>query len=252
MKTALSPVRLLLVTFCLCCHAQPDDDLQRAVASFPQIEVRVYHPEVAARCANVLIQAGEERACSALLKAVKNRPMDSKGWGLVNLQVCHLCRLLFTSTNSSQPLSRPALGAIQGFPAESIIRDPPEWPILPFVVVDGIPLSLSQGYAGSGIREQAEQYVDYCRAKGNFRTNLFVIPTTMTASNALMSVFASPAWKGLSRKDEAWSYSGNENEAKKDLSAQIKNVANPPVQRTGASRPASETNTTPPAAGSGR
>ena len=219
MKTMLVAVAVLLGTIYLCSQARADD-LQTAVNSFPQLPPRVYHPEVAACCANALIQAGEERACAALLKAVSDRRRS------VNMQACHLCRLLFTSTNTNQPLRRPALGAIQGFPAESIIRDPPEWPDLPFVVADGIPLSLCQGYAGSGVFELAERYIDYCRANGRFRTNLFAIPTTTMASNALVSVFASPAWKSLSRKDEAWGYDGNENEAKGRLWAQISNVAN--------------------------
>jgi hypothetical protein len=244
MKTVFLAVALLLVAMCLCSEAQTDD-LQAAVTSFPRLRPQVYHPEVAARCANVLIQAGDERACAALLKAVKTQPE-------LDVNACHLCRLLFTSTNSSQPLRRPALGAIQGFPAETIIRGPPEWPDLPFVVADGIPLSLWQGYAGSGIFERAEQYVSYCRANGRFRTNLFAIATTITASNALVGVFASPAWKSLSRKDEAWSFNGNENEAKKALWAQIKNVAN---QQGGANRRQpfrSETNSTPATAASRR
>jgi hypothetical protein len=221
MKTVFLAVALLLVTIYPCFQAQIDDP-QAAVTSFPQLCPSVYHPEVAARCANVLIQAGEEPACAALLKAVGDRRRSNP----VNMQACHLCRLLFTSTNSNQPLRRPALGAIVGFPAESIIRDPPEWPDLPFVVADGIPLSLCQGYALAGVSEHAEGYIEYCRTNGRFRTNLFVIPTTITASNALVSVFASPAWKSLSRRDEAWSYDGNENEAKKRLWAQINNVAN--------------------------
>ncbi len=171
---------------------------------------------------------------------------------LVNIQACHLCRLLFTSTNSSEPLRRPRLGAIQGFPGERVLRDPPEWPDLPFVVADGIPLSLWQGYAGSGIPEPAEGYIDYCRANGRFRTNLFAIPTMTTASNALISVFASPAWKGLSREDGAWSFNGNEKEAKKALWAQISNVANQQSGANGRQPFNSETNRASGAAASRR
>jgi len=241
MKTSLVAVTVLFGTMYLCSQAQADE-LQTAVASFPQLRLQVYSPEVAARCANVLLQAGEERACATFLEAVKGRHGDSGKSGTVNMQVCHLCRLLFTSANSSQPLRRPALGAIQGFPAESIIRGPPEWPDLPFVLADGIPLSLCQGYALSGVHETAEHYVDYCRANGRFRTNLFTISTTITTSNALVSVLASPAWKSLSRKNEAWSYDGNENEAKRRLWAQVSNVANPQVGANGRQPFSSETN----------
>jgi hypothetical protein len=231
MKAVLFALGLLLEAMCLCCHAQADE-LQSAVASFPQIWARVYNPQVAVQYANILIQAGEKRACAALLKAVENRRGDDGERELVSMQACHLCRLLFTSTNSSKPLRRPKLGSLQGVPAESISRDPPEWPDLPFVIVDGIPLSLTDGYAGSGVPELAERYLGYCRANGRFRTNLFAIPTTITASNALVSVFASPAWKSLGRKDETWSFYGNEHEAEKSLWAQINNVANKHLQPT--------------------
>jgi len=222
MKAILVAVTVLLDP----CSQARADDAQMANTSFPRLRPEVYNPAVAARCANVLIQAGEQKACAALLKAVKDRGGDWEESGAANMHACHLCRLLFTSTNSSQPLRRPALGSIQGFPAESITRDPPEWPDLPFVVADGIPLSLCQGYAGSGVRETAERYLEYCRASGRFRTSLFTIPTMIMASNALTSVFASPVWKGLPRKDEAWNFNGNENEAKKSFWAQINNLAN--------------------------
>jgi hypothetical protein len=241
MKTMLVAVAVLLGTMDLCSQARADD-LKTAVTSFPRLRPQVYNPEVAARCANVLIQAGEQRACAALLETVKDRRADWEESGTVNMQACHLCRLLFTSTNSSQPLRRPARGAVQGFPAESIIRDPPEWPDLPFVVAGGIPLSLCQGYAGSGVRETAERYLEYCTANGRFRTNLFTIPTMIAASNALKSLFASPAWKGLSRKDEAWSFNGNENEAKKSFWAQINNLANQQAGANGRQPFSTETN----------
>jgi hypothetical protein len=61
MKSVLLAVGLLLVTICLCSQAQ-SNDLQTAVSSFPELRPQVYHPEVAARCANALIQAGEKRA----------------------------------------------------------------------------------------------------------------------------------------------------------------------------------------------
>lgn len=97
MKSVLLAVGLLLVAMCLCSQARTND-LQTAVSSFPQLPPQVYHPGVAARCANALIQAGEEKACAALLKAVSDRRQS------VNMQACHLCRLLFTSTNTNQAL----------------------------------------------------------------------------------------------------------------------------------------------------
>ncbi len=246
MNTFLSAAGALLATVSLCCHAQTND-LQVAVASFPKIWASAYHPEVAARCANVFLKAGEEKACAALVKAVNTQPE-------LYVNACHLCRLLFTSANRSQPLRRPGLGHIMGFPGESIIRDPPEWPDLPFVVAEGIPLSLCpEGYAGSGFPQSAEKYIEYCRANGRFRTNLFAIPTLVTASNALVSVYESPAWKSLNWKeeDQVWR-PVDEGDTKRRLWAQVNNLANPQGGANRRQPPNSETKQTSPPAASGR
>ncbi len=66
----LVAVAVLLGTMDLCSQARADD-LQTAVTSFPRLRPEVYNPAVVARCANVLIQAGEQRACATLLEAVK-------------------------------------------------------------------------------------------------------------------------------------------------------------------------------------
>ena len=71
MKTILVAITVLLGTLDPCSQARADD-AQTAITSFPRLRPEVYNPAVAARCANVLIQAGEQKACAALLKAVKD------------------------------------------------------------------------------------------------------------------------------------------------------------------------------------
>lgn len=170
----------------------------------------------------------------------------------INRNVCHLCRLLFTPTNSSEPLRPPLLGGLIAMPYESM--DPTNWPDLPFVIFDDIPLSMSLGYASGGLPEMAESYLAYCKANGKFRTLRFAQPDAPGASNALHQVFSSPAWKALKWKDEGlgWRYTLDQTSAKRELWQQIDNMANRVVQRTGASRSAQETNRASSTAGSRR
>ena len=106
----------------------------------------------------------------------------------------------------------------------------------------------------AGVPESPDRYLAYCKANGNLRTALLTTPDMLTASNALIRVFDSPAWKALKWEDEGlgWHYTLHEEAAKKDLWGQIVNMANETVQRTGASRSAQETNRTSSAAGSRR
>jgi hypothetical protein len=131
---------------------------------------------------------------------------------------------------------------------------PAGWPDLPFVISGGIPLSLSLGYAGSGRAELTEKYLLYCRAHGVFRTNLFTIPNSLTASNALTAVFDSPGWKGLRWADggEGWHYSIDEADAKKSLWKQVESIGEPGGAANRSQPVRSDTNQTSAAAGSGR
>jgi len=238
----------------LSCFAA-SNSLQTAILSFPEVAAYKYRPDVAADGANVLIGAGRDDACAALAGVVTEQQKRlrahigfdqelSEDTDRINRKVCYLCRLIFTPSNSSQPLRPPRLGALSGMPYESL--KPPDWSDIPFVIINDIPLSMSLGYAGAGRPESAENYLAYCKANGSFRTKLLIKASSITASNALNQVFNSPAWKALKWKDEGlgWDYSLKEDYVKERLWKQVYNMANQTEQQPGTGRSAQETNQT--------
>ncbi len=141
------------------------NDLQGAIRSFCRIEADRYRPDEAVRSANILIGAGKDAASAALhLAATAEHDFDRS----TNEKVCHLCRLLFLPTNTNEPLRPARLGSSPGMPYESM--RPPDWPDLPFAIIDDVPLSLNLGYALGGLPESGESYLAYCQANGSFRT----------------------------------------------------------------------------------
>ena len=234
MSALRTAVQVLSVAVGMSCSAAIND-LQRSISSFPEISAEHYRPDVAVASANALIAAGKETACAELDEAARSRS-DLSNKERINDKICHLCRLVFTSANSSEPLRPPRLGALSGMPYEGL--KPPDWPDIPFVIINDVPLSMSLGYAGSGIPERSANYLAYCKANGSFRTKLFARPTSITASNALNQVFSAPAWKALKWKAEGlgWHYTIDEDDVKERLRKQVESMANKTVQRTGASR----------------
>jgi hypothetical protein len=117
---------------------------------------------------------------------------------------------------------------------------------MPFAIVDGVPLSVDLGhwYQGFDSPSEVAEYLAYCRTNGAFRTQPFAKVTSITASNAMNKLFASAAWKALKWRDEGvgFRYTMFEGRAKELLWLQVRNLANPAVQRMGAGRLAGETN----------
>jgi hypothetical protein len=224
------------------CFAQ-SNELQTAILSFPR--VTEYRPDEAARIANKLMEAGKDAACNALERAAKEHRSD--GW--IDERVCHLCRLIFVPSDPSKPLRSPGLGVSTTMPYESL--KPPEWPDLPFTIVNGIPICVYPGYGMGGMSERGVDYVAYCRTNGAFRAEPFSVGTALSVSNALDRLFDSAAWKALKWQDEGvgWHYTLDESYAKERLQEQVARMTNQPVQRTGASHSAQETNRASGAAG---
>jgi hypothetical protein len=205
------------------------NDLELIIRSFPEITASRYRPDLAARSANALISAGEQAACDALGRIsspnhARSEPGELIEFEALNRKICHVCRLLFVPKNAVQPLRPPKLGAPVDLPYESM--DPLSWPCLPFVITDGIPLSMNLGYAGSGVPERAQDYLAYCRSNGTFRVETFAQPSPESTSNALSKVFSSVPWRTLRWKDSGlgWSYDINEHYAKELLWEQVENM----------------------------
>ena len=109
-----------------------------------------------------------------------------------------------------------------------------DWPDLPFVIVSNMPLSISSGYAGSGVAEKGQDYLAYCKANGIFRTQLFAKPSSLTVSNALDQIFLSSEWASIpwssfgktTMTNLDWEQSSNivENFVKNELRQQAANI----------------------------
>jgi len=214
-----------LICICLLatnCVGQ-DPALEAAVLSFPNIKAHDYRPDQAVKCANVLIKAGKDHALAALTEIATNMPSDQDSES-VNRKVCLLCRLVFTPKAQGSLLREPRLGGASGLPYNTLGST--FWPDLPFVIINGIPLSMNLGYAGTGFAERSQNYLSYCRSNGLFRMKPFSLPTSETATKALDQLFGSRAWDALKWKDEGlgWSYSLDEADTKKELREQIRNM----------------------------
>ncbi len=248
----LFPKALALIAMLALSGRAATNDIESAVLRFPEIAAWKFRPDVAADCANTLIQAGRDSAVDHL------KELASKKWDSIeehekaNRSICFLCRLVFVKKSPSEFLRAPRLGALSGFPYESM--SPEVWPYLPFAITNDVSLSMTLGYSLAGFAERAGNYLAYCASNGVFRTTPYPLPTPTSASNALHQIVSSAEWKALKWKDSGvgWSYQLDEAYAKRMLWKQVENVANKTVQQAGASHSAEETNRTFEAAGSRR
>lgn len=212
--------------------------LVAAIQTFPRLEANRYRPDIAARSANILIAAGPAAAKAALESMIQTNRIYTQIREInkrdeLNQQLCHLIRLLFVSTNLACPLRAPQLGIYQSLPVLTMKTN--DWPDLPFVRNNNIPLSFNLGYCFGGVPEPAANYLAYCTSHGSFRTELFADPSWVTASNALKQVLDSTAWRSLKWTDKEFGFTYNldRGEVEKSLWEQITHL----VQATNSSLP---------------
>jgi hypothetical protein len=213
---------LALIWFaCLSCRGG-NEDLDKAILKFPKLAAADYRVDVAVESANTLIRAGQASACAAFHR-IASQTQGNIEMFETNERMCLLCRLLFLPTNLAEPLRGPRLGGSNLLPYDSMKSG--DWPYLPFDIVDGVPLSLSMGYALQGMPETPERYLAYCEKNGTFRLQPFPTPSAVTVSNALVKVFTS-RWKSLQwePKGPGRKYKLNEAYAKEMLWKQVENM----------------------------
>ena len=186
--TKLATVCLAVACFAFGVVSAVAGDLETNILSFPDIAFWKYRPDLAVASANALISAGKENACAALEKAGLDHREE------INQNICLLCRLLFVSTNSNQCLRPPMIGDPRLLGHEFKMSD---WPDLPFVIVDNMPLSITEGYMLEGTPELSWDYLAYCEENGAFRTELYSKPSALSISNALDQVFHSTQWQSI-------------------------------------------------------
>ncbi|HZR18686.1 MAG TPA: hypothetical protein VFE51_15445 [Verrucomicrobiae bacterium] len=228
MTTHRLTIHAFVAFLALSCRADTNH-IDQAILAFPKLSAWEFRPDEAVRSANILIAAGRESACSAL-KRIGNAKWEFPEDYKVDQKVCHLCRFVFAPRTERGLLRAPRLGAPELLPLHSM-KDA-DWPYMPFAIVQDVPLSMTLGYSLEGIPETADSYLTYCMSNGTFRTLLFPMPSTTTASNALHEVLASPAWKALKWKDSGvgLSYTLGEDYAKEMLWKQVENMANKRLQ----------------------
>ncbi len=202
------------------------NDIESVVLRFPEISAWKFRPDIAAECANALIQTGRVSACEQLNQLAHKQWGDIGQQEKVNRNICLLCRLVFANRSSSEFLRGPRLGALGQVPYESM--DAEAWPYLPFAITNQVPLSVTSGFMLAGVSERAGSYLSYCASNGVFRTTLFPVPTEASTSNALHQVLSSSAWKALKWKDSGlgWSIDLDENNTKEMLWKQVENIPN--------------------------
>jgi len=221
MNALSSAVQTIIVGAAFCAAASPD--LEKAILSFPKLDAEKYRPDLAVRSANALIAAGPQAAIAALENVTLAKRELEENYQ-INEKVCHLARLLFTPTNVASELLAPRLGAPAFLLYNSM--DATNWPDLPFLITNGIPLSFNIGYIMVGMAERSYNYLSYCKANGAFRTELFPTPTYTAVSNALGQLFDSQRWKSLKWEDGGlgWHYKLDESYAKEMLWKQADNM----------------------------
>jgi hypothetical protein len=253
MRTLKSVLTCVLAVMATSCFAATNA-LEQAILSFQDIPADQFRPDQAVQAANILIRAGRSSACATLFRIAPEKResqwlVEVGGRGLLsertgmeshaqvdaNKKVCHLCRLLFTSRNKTEPLRSPGLGAPM---LVARTMQPENWPFLPFAISNDVPLSLTEGYTfEGGMPESARDYLTYCLSNGVFRTEPYPEPTFITTSNALIQVLTSPWWKAQKwnapEPGVTWLHPLSDNEAEnlkafaaERLWDQVRNMAN--------------------------
>ncbi|NCD15624.1 MAG: hypothetical protein EOL92_10430 [Bacteroidia bacterium] len=184
-------------------------NLTTAAYEFPDIAPWDYRPDLAAKVANRFITADNTEAIRALESASEKMIPPLKSY-IANERLCHIIRLIFVPNSSTTLLRPPGLGSPGMIPYHSMQAS--EWPYIPFVVVDDIPLSMSNGWEGDGMPESAAKYLKYFTSNGTIRTTPFHTPTSDDVAQALGKLFRSTKWNALKWKDSGqnWRYEKDE------------------------------------------
>jgi len=183
----------------------------------PTISGDDYNPQALLRCANRLIEMGED-GTYCLLRASASKegkePQDER--------VALLCRVLYKPSQGS-PLHPPRFGA-PDIPYRSMPAT--DWPDLPLAFSKDVPFLLVSGYTLFGVTQQTRLYVDYCRSNGVFRAKPYRIPCWREAIEALEALVLSDRWSRIKWVDsgQGWSYGYDQLELKHRLHVQVERM----------------------------
>lgn len=178
---------------------------------------RVRSPAAFAKAVNHYVAMGESAAIQELKYLSAGDPE----------RACLICQVLFDG-NGGKPLRGAGLGCYMQpwntMPAK-------DWPLFPlmksgssFFVYGGICFA-------SGVPEEPDEYIDYCRREGVFRTQPLPVPTRDEAIRDAAALRESVAWKAIrwvdssglypSMRDQTWSYEMSEEGEWKEILQQV-------------------------------
>ena len=183
----------------------------------PTITGDDYNPSALLKCANRLIEIGEDKAYRVLISNASTMgvtPDDER--------VALLCRVLYQQ-DKERPLRPPPFGA-PNVPYRSMAAE--DWPDLPLVFSKGIPFLLVSGYIYYGPPPNVKEYVAYCRNSGVFRVEPYKLSCWSAGPDALHALFLSEKWSRIKWMDagKGWSYGYDELLLQHQLHVQVERM----------------------------
>jgi hypothetical protein len=173
--------------------------MQSAAASVADEHIRneLLHKRVMtcrdwAEAANHVISMGEPAAVRWLQETARR----GEGAERRDQRIGHLCRIVFVA-KPDKLLRQPCYGALLSF--FDLMLPSKSWPEFPFVEQGSVWFLLGESYMLAGFPEPTENYIEYCRANGKFRTSAIKVPTHAEASMALKALLRSERWAALTR-----------------------------------------------------
>ena len=152
-------------------------------------------PAAVVRAVNALVPLGKDRALSAL-RRYHDIVGDRWSLGKAANSVAVVC-VAFMARVGERPLEPPPIGFI----APPVSERAGAWQNWPMVLVQGLPLFISQGSSGTGAPPSALRYLDYLRDNAELRTTPLVPPDNPI--DAIDGFIQSEAWRGTPLEGES-------------------------------------------------
>jgi len=163
----------------------------REKVHIPVLESEAFGAAMLAHSANSLIALGKEEA----IRVLNTLPKDDTGKEGLNqiIRISWLCRLLFIPKNGNV-LRAPLFGTPK-LPYKTMPLE--KWKYYPLAMSEGVIFVLSDDYIYSNNPEEIGHYIDYCVNNGQFKNEVYSVPTRVEAVQALEKLLTSERWKKI-------------------------------------------------------
>ncbi len=152
-----------------------------------------FSASIVASAANRYIAMGEDSAIKELKGIAENEVLSKHD---IKERIGWICRILYRG--DSELLRRPGFGALS-LPYLTMLDT--DWPLYPVVYSGNSYFILARGYSYTGRPETAEEYIEYCKQNGTFRTDPLSLPNPQSAREDLAKLRSSTRWKKIKWKD---------------------------------------------------